>query len=94
MQLFFQALEVISTLVFSALFYSRGLLTMAQVSAGIKYLFHVKLCLQGMVQDASKEIAGHWYWKEAFVFARHFVTTSFRSKIFDFLLLDGVLVGV
>ena len=57
-------------------------------------MFHVKLCLQGMVQDASKEIAGHWYWKEAFVFARHFVTTSFRSKIFDLLLLDEVLVGV
>ena len=50
--------------------------------------------LQGMVQDASKEIAGHWYWNKAFFFARHFVTTSCRSKTFDLLSLDGVLVGV
>ena len=39
-----------------------------------KYLLHVNLCLQGMVE--------------------HFVTTSFRSKILDLLLLDRVLVGV
>ena len=58
-----------------------------------KYLLHVNLCLQGMVQDASKEIVGHWYWNEAFVFAWHFATTSFRSKIHDLLLFAGVLVG-
>ena len=47
-----------------------------------------------MVEDASKEIAGHCYQNEAFAFARHFVTTSFRSKILDLLLLNCVLVGV
>ena len=51
-------------------------------------------CLQGMVQDVSEEIASHWYSNEIFVFARHFVTKTFRSKLFDLLLLYGVLVGV
>ena len=35
-----------------------------------------------------------WYWNEAFVFAWHFVTNSFRGKIFYLLSLDGVLVDV
>ena len=52
-----------------------------------KDLLHVNLCLWGMVEDASKEIAGHCYQNEAFAFARHFVTTSFRSKILIFCCL-------